>query len=674
MSDPLDEPESSPPKQDSQNPLESRRRGSPKAGAGKNGERRGGPRKPSGFLLVSLVLSTLVMAALLFDGNSTGRNVLTSFDAVVALLRQDRLESPLELVELEHKWRGTIRRPQGEPGPKKFEVAYGELGASKFHDELRRYNQERSGGEPSRMVDYRTVKSSAAAWGAVFGLLPWVVFAFIIYWFFIRGFRAGGPGGNVLTFGRSRARLATKESTGVTFSDVAGIEEAKGEVKEIIEFLKNPGRFQRLGGRLPRGVMLVGSPGTGKTLLAKAIAGEAEVPFFSICGSDFVEMFVGVGAARVRDLFRQARENSPCIIYLDEVDAVGRKRGTGIAGGHDEREQTLNAILVEMDGFNTDENIIVLASTNRPDVLDPALLRPGRFDREIVLDLPDVKGREEILKVHTRKVKLDVGVNLHRIARATPTFSGAELAALVNEAAILAAMTNQESIKETDLEEARDKIRWGRQKQSRVMDDADRRITAYHEAGHAIAMRLFPHAEPLHKVTIIPRGMALGATMQLPEKDRYHYTRKHLLDQISVLYAGRIAEELACSDITAGAKNDIERATELARTMVTEWGMSEKLGPINYAAPAENPFMAAEPGRSWPNSASISERIDEEVRRIVDECYQRCEKALKKHREDLERVAKGLMERETLTADEVATLMEGRELPPPAPVTTPAAA
>ncbi|HKB16778.1 MAG TPA: ATP-dependent zinc metalloprotease FtsH, partial [Planctomycetota bacterium] len=394
---------------------------------------------------------------------------------------------------------------------------------------------------------------------------PWIVIILLLYFFVVRQLRSPGGGGGVLSFGRSRATLYTKENrTNVTFEDVAGIDEAKEEVQEIIEFLKNPARFQRLGGRIPRGVLLVGPPGAGKTLLAKAIAGEAEVPFFSISGSDFVEMFVGVGASRVRDLFKQAKENSPCIIFLDEIDAVGRKRGTGLGGGHDEREQTLNAILVEMDGFGTDEGVIVIAATNRPDVLDPALLRPGRFDREIVIDLPDVKGREAILKVHARKVKMGGDVELSILARSTPAFSGADLAAVINEAAILAAMRRKEQVGMEELEEARERVRFGRAKKSRVMEREDRLVVATHEAGHALVAALLPDAERPHKVTIIPRGMALGLTMKLPEKDRRTTTRKRMRAEISVAYGGRIAESLACEDISSGAHDDIRRATELA--------------------------------------------------------------------------------------------------------------
>ncbi|HET6202259.1 MAG TPA: ATP-dependent zinc metalloprotease FtsH [Planctomycetota bacterium] len=489
---------------------------------------------------------------------------------------------------------------------------------------------------------------------------PWIVIILLLYFFVVRQLRSPGGGGGVLSFGRSRATLYTKENrTNVTFEDVAGIDEAKEEVQEIIEFLKNPARFQRLGGRIPRGVLLVGPPGAGKTLLAKAIAGEAEVPFFSISGSDFVEMFVGVGASRVRDLFKQAKENSPCIIFLDEIDAVGRKRGTGLGGGHDEREQTLNAILVEMDGFGTDEGVIVIAATNRPDVLDPALLRPGRFDREVVIDLPDVKGREAILRVHARKVKMGTDVEFGIVARSTPAFSGADLAAVINEAAILAAMKRKEQVGMEDLEEARERVRFGRAKKSRVMEREDRLVIAYHEAGHALVAALLPDAERPHKVTIIPRGMALGLTMKLPEKDRRTTTRKRMRAEISVAYGGRIAEALACEDISSGAHDDIRRATELARLMVCEWGMSEQVGPVHYGERMGSDFLGQEFSLGRNHSEAQAEQIDREVRAILDSCYGRAEALLQNHRAELGRVAEGLLLHETLTGVEVTALIEG---------------
>ena len=511
--------------------------------------------------------------------------------------------------------------------------------------------------------DFRISEPNTAMIYIIGTVGPWILVLGIVWFFIIRQMRAPGGSGGVLSFGRSRASLYTKESrTNVTFDDVAGMEEAKAEVREIIEFLKNPGKFARLGGSIPRGVLLVGSPGTGKTLLAKAIAGEAEVPFFSISGSDFVEMFVGVGASRVRDLFKQAREASPCIVFLDEIDAVGRKRGTGMGGGHDEREQTLNAILVEMDGFDSDKGIILVGATNRPDVLDPALLRPGRFDRQVVIDRPDVKGREAILNVHARKVKLAAYCDMKRIAKATAGFSGAELAAVINEAAILAAMKNKDSVEMSDLEEARDRVRWGREKKSRAIEEEDKKVTAYHEAGHAIVSMMTPDQDPVHKVTIVSRGRALGATMSLPEKDDYNHWQKKLLGRIAVCYGGRIAEQLVFGDVSAGAQNDIEQATNLARVMVCELGMSEKVGPIKYTADDENPFL----GQEFRLSGGVSERtlqaIDDEVRRIVNEQYAAATKMLTDHRDTLDTLAAALLKHETLSGDEAAAVLRGDDL------------
>ncbi|GAB4146175.1 MAG: hypothetical protein Fur0037_14210 [Planctomycetota bacterium] len=492
---------------------------------------------------------------------------------------------------------------------------------------------------------------------------PWLLVLAIVWFFIVRQMRSPGGGGGVLSFGRSRAALYTKENrTNVTFDDVAGMEEAKGEVREIIEFLKNPAKFARLGGSIPRGMLLVGSPGTGKTLLAKAIAGEAEVPFFSISGSDFVEMFVGVGASRVRDLFKQAREASPCIVFLDEIDAVGRKRGTGMGGGHDEREQTLNAILVEMDGFDSDKGIILVGATNRPDVLDPALLRPGRFDRQVVIDLPDVKGRQAILKVHARKVKLHPAVDLSVIAKATAGFSGAELAAVINESAILAAMKNKDSVDMADLEEARDRVRWGREKRSRAIEEEDRKVTAYHEAGHAIVSCLTPDQDPVHKVTIVSRGRALGATMSLPEKDDYNHWRKKLLGRIAMCFGGRAAEELVFEDVSAGAQNDIEQATNLARVMVCELGMSERVGPIKYTTDDTSPFLGKEFRIGSDLSQKTLDMIDEEIRAIIRGQYAAARQILADHRKELDVVAKALLKYETLSGEEVAAILRGDDI------------
>ncbi len=496
-------------------------------------------------------------------------------------------------------------------------------------------------------------------------VFPLLVIVGFFYFFFARNLK-GGAGGMLMSFGRSKHRLQSKDKAQVTFEDVAGVEEAKDEVAEIIEFLRNPKRFQRLGGRIPRGVLLVGPPGCGKTLLAKAIAGQADVPFFSISGSDFVEMFVGVGASRVRDLFKQAKENSPCIIFLDEVDAIGRKRGAGFAGGgHDEREQTLNAILVEMDGFDTNDQVIVIAATNRADILDHALTRPGRFDRQIFVPLPDLKGRLDILKVHAKKVKLGPDVILERLARGTPMFSGADLAAIINEAALAATMTNKEHVEMTDLEEARDKVRWGRARKSRVIDQKEKEITAYHEAGHTLVQSLLEDADPLHKVSIIPRGPMGGATFALPEKDRTIFTKRYCIALLQVCFGGRIAEELFCDDISSGAQSDIQQATNITRQMVLTWGMSDDLGPIRYGPDlgvSEAVYMGA-PEKEY--SEKTAEAIDNEVRKITDDAYTKARELLEANKEKVSNVAAALLKYETLDADEVTLIMEGGILDKP---------
>ena len=493
-------------------------------------------------------------------------------------------------------------------------------------------------------------------------IAPWFLIIAFFWFFILRPMRQAGGSGGVLSFGRSRARMFNPEMTTVTFDDVAGIDEAKEEVQEIIQFLRKPERFQRLGGRIPRGVLLVGPPGTGKTLLAKAIAGEAGVPFFSISGSDFVEMFVGVGASRVRDLFNQAKEKSPCLIFLDEIDAVGRRRGAGLGGGHDEREQTLNQILVEMDGFETDKGIIVVAATNRPDVLDPALLRPGRFDRQITIDMPDVKGREAILGVHARRVRMAEDVDLNLIARGTPGFSGAELEAVINEGAIGAVMKDREGVLQEDLEEARDRVRWGRSRTSRVMTENEKRALAYHEAGHALMHLVLPDAEPLHKVTIIPRGPSLGATMFLPERDKYIYGRKALTAQIITLYAGRIAEKMATGDLSTGAADDIKRATEMARRMVTQFGMSETLGPLNFLDDEETIFLGREITRSHHHSDRTIEQIDAEITSIVQSAHRKAEELLQENRDKLELLASALIRYESLSAEEVRLALASEDI------------
>jgi len=496
-------------------------------------------------------------------------------------------------------------------------------------------------------------------------VLPLLLLVGFFYLMFARNLRSGA-GGMLMSFGRSRHRLQAKDRVKVTFEDVAGVEEAKEEVAEIIEFLKNPKKFQRLGGRIPRGVLLVGPPGCGKTLLAKAIAGQADVPFFSISGSDFVEMFVGVGASRVRDLFRQAKENSPCIIFLDEVDAIGRKRGAGfVGGGHDEREQTLNAILVEMDGFDTNDQVIVIAATNRGDILDHALTRPGRFDRQIFVPLPDLKGRVDILKVHAKKVKLGPNANLERLARGTPMFTGADLAAIINEAALMATMADKDYVETDDLEEARDKVRWGRARKSRVIDHNEKEITAYHEAGHTLVQSLLKEADPLHKVSIIPRGPMGGATFALPEKDRTIFTKRYCMALLQVCFSGRIAEEMFCDDISSGAQSDIQQATKIARQMILTWGMSDQLGLISYGPDSGlKDMMYVIPGEK-EYSERTAEAIDSEVKKITSEAYKKAKELIEANKDKLEQIAKALLRYETLDAKDVEIIIEGGELDKP---------
>ncbi|MGD9897285.1 MAG: ATP-dependent zinc metalloprotease FtsH [Candidatus Methylacidiphilaceae bacterium] len=517
-------------------------------------------------------------------------------------------------------------------------------------------------------VDIRVVHNF---WGqALLSILPFLLFILALYLLFRQQIRMAGK--TAFSFGKSRMRLLSGEKTKITFQDVAGIEEAKQEVQEIVEFLKDPKRFQKLGGRIPKGVLMVGPPGTGKTLLAKAIAGEADVPFFSISGSDFVEMFVGVGASRVRDMFEQSRRHAPCIVFIDEIDAVGRSRGTGLGGGHDEREQTLNALLVEMDGIESQEGVIVIAATNRKDVLDPALLRPGRFDREVRVSLPDIRGREEVLKVHSARVKLGKEADLHALARGTAGFSGAELANLINEAALLAAGRGRESIGQPELEEARDKVRWGRERKSLAMSEEEKQITAYHEAGHALLNVLLEHTDPLHKVSIIPRGPALGVTMMLPATDRYNTKKKELLDNLCVAMGGRVAEEVFLGDISSGASGDIRQATWYARRMVCEWGMSEKLGMVHYADDPTMTFLGRDLGTSKAYSEATAEQIDGEVKRLLQEAYQRAKELILANRGQMETLAKALLEYETLDARQAEEIVKtGRLISPPPPPSSP---
>jgi len=554
--------------------------------------------------------------------------------------------------------REKVMIPEGEP--LKFYVEYSHRDDEKFTDKINEA-VERSQGE------FKVKFKPTGWWEPLFLHLLIPVLFIVVLWFLVfRRIGAGGGGGGMLgSFGRSKHCVNPKDQTGVTFNDVAGVDEAKDEVGEIIEFLRNPGKFRRLGGRIPRGVLLVGEPGCGKTLLAKAIAGEADVPFFSISGSDFVEMFVGVGASRVRDLFKQAKDNSPCIVFLDEIDAVGRRRGASfVGGGHDEREQTLNAILVEMDGFDSSDQVIVIAATNRMDVLDPALTRPGRFDRQIDVPLPDLQGRYEILKIYADKVKCDPEVDLRKLARGTPMFSGADLAALVNEAAIAATMADKEYVFLADLEEARDKVRWGRARKNRAIDEKEREITAYHEAGHALVQVYVPHADPLHKVSIIPRGRMGGATFSLPEKDRYIYTRKYCRALMCICFGGRVAEEVFCGDVSSGADNDIAQATSIARKMVLDWGMSERLGLIRYSASADERQMAPMFNKT-EYSDNTADLIDQEIKAVTDEAYRTTRELIETNRDKVERLAQALLKYETLGAEEVKQIFDGKVLDKP---------
>ena len=499
--------------------------------------------------------------------------------------------------------------------------------------------------------------------------VSWFPFIVLIgLWvFFMRQMQGGGGGRGAMSFGKSKARLLGEDQINVTFNDVAGVDEAKEEVAELVEFLRDPSKFQKLGGKIPTGILMVGSPGTGKTLLAKAISGEAKVPFFTISGSDFVEMFVGVGASRVRDMFEQAKKHSPCIIFIDEIDAVGRHRGAGLGGGHDEREQTLNQLLVEMDGFEGNEGVIVIAATNRPDVLDPALLRPGRFDRQVVVPLPDVRGRSQILKVHTRKVPAAENVDTMVIARGTPGFSGADLANLVNEAALFAARANKKMVTMAEFERAKDKIMMGAERRSMIMKESEKKLTAYHEAGHAIVGRVVPEHDPVYKVSIIPRGRALGVTMFLPEDDRYSYSKKHLESQLSSLFGGRIAEQQIFGEdaVTTGASNDIERATSIARSMVTQWGLSSRMGPLTYNEEEGEVFLGKSMGRQKTVSDETAQAIDSEIRSIIDRNYQRSVDILKQHESQLHLMADALMKYETIDADQIDVIMQGKIPGPP---------
>jgi cell division protease FtsH len=536
-------------------------------------------------------------------------------------------------------------------------------GQLKNHDKFRTYAPDYEGLANElhkKGISIQAKPETTSPWATL--LYSWAPILLMIgFWIFImRQMQSGGN--KALSFGKSRAKLSSSSQKKVTFKDVSGVDEAKEELQEIIEFLKEPQKFQKLGGRIPKGVLLMGPPGTGKTLLARAVAGEANVPFFSISGSDFVEMFVGVGASRVRDLFEQGKKNAPCIVFIDEIDAVGRHRGAGLGGGHDEREQTLNQLLVEMDGFESNEGVILVAATNRPDVLDPALLRPGRFDRRIVVNRPDVKGREGILVVHTKKIPLADDVNIHVLARGSSGFSGADLANLVNEAALNAARYNQKVVRMLDFEFAKDKVMMGSERRSMIINDEEKKVTAVHEAGHALLAMVLPHADPVHKVTIIPRGMALGVTMQLPVEDKHNYTREYLNDQISILLGGRIAEEITMNGMTTGAGNDLERSTELARKMVCEWGMSDAMGPLTFGKKEEQIFLGREIAQHQDYSEDTAIRIDHEIKRFVTSNYERARAVLEQHKAALLRIAEELLAREVLDSEQVRRIIAGEAL------------
>ncbi len=568
----------------------------------------------------------------------------------------------------EHEIRGYRQDGVGEDGAPKIVAFKAPVDLDFSRDELQ-------GVLESKGLEFAKQDTENTGLGMMFMsfYLPIFILLLLLFLFFRNQLKNAGKG--AMSFGKSKAKLMTMEKNKVTFKDVAGVEEAKDEVWEIVEYLRDPKKFQRLGGVIPKGVLMVGSPGTGKTLLARAIAGEADVPFFSISGSDFVEMFVGVGASRVRDMFEQGKKNSPCLIFIDEIDAVGRHRGHGLGGGHDEREQTLNALLVEMDGFDKQDGVIIIAATNRPDVLDPALLRPGRFDRQVTVALPDVNGREEILKVHAKKVKLAADVDMSVVARGTPGYSGAELANVINEAALLAARKNLKAITNAELEEARDKVRWGKERRSLALSEKDKKKTAYHEAGHAILFYLLEHTDPLHKVTIIPRGPALGMAMSLPTEDQFTHMKRGLLDDLVVAMGGRVAEEIFLDDVGSGASGDIRMATRIARSMVCEWGMSDALGMVEYGDGDEQVFLARDINTPRNYSEATAQKIDAEVKRLVDEAYKRATDIITEHREKVEQIAEALLEYETIDGSHVGDIIEHGEMknppsrptPPPVP-------
>ena len=630
-----------------------------------------GSKKPDGEFDWSKVIKTVfswgavIIAAVIFmqfmrSGSTDGTEI--TYDVYERLLKSDKI-SELKVVKTDindYKLEGTLVSEErilinnNYIQLQKFTVT---LVEPVLQEQIKKWDQKE--------IKYTFVKDSNEWVTVLLGLLPWILI--IGVWIFImRRMQAGGGGGTrgIFNFGKSKAKLISETSAKVTFRDVAGADEAKQELEEIIDFLKEPSKFQRLGGKIPKGVLLLGPPGTGKTLLARAVAGEAGVPFFTISGADFVEMFVGVGASRVRDLFEQGKKSAPCIIFIDEIDAVGRHRGAGLGGGHDEREQTLNALLVEMDGFEQNSGVIIIAATNRPDVLDPALLRPGRFDRQVVVDRPDVKGREGILKVHTRNIPLEPEVDLKTLAKGSPGLAGAELANLVNEAALLAARKNKKKVGMIDFEEAKDKVMMGTERKSMIISDEEKKTTAYHEIGHVLVARKIPEADPVHKVTIIPRGRALGVTTYLPVDEKHTYAREFLEAMITYALGGRAAEKIVFNRFTTGAGNDIERSTKIARKMVCEWGMSEKLGPLSYGQNEEEIFLGREITRHQDYSQKTAEEIDEEVKRIITEAEKRAEQILRDNIDLLHKLSNELLEREILDSEEIDKLMAGEDLPP----------
>ncbi len=620
-------------------------------------------------LILFAVAFALIGGAFIFRGGNLGNIDEITFPKFTELLREKKIvttaDRPLELIVEEGRNTQTLSgfyrkqvTPPGGGAPEEKVTAFRTAVFMPFNGNSLEEQLTAAGITPTVRAESNLLATTLV------GFLPIAIFLVILYFIFRSQIKMAGRG--ALNFGKSKAKMMTREKNKITFRDVAGVEEAKEEVSELVEFLKDPKRFQKLGGRIPKGILLVGPPGTGKTLLARAIAGEADVPFFSISGSDFVEMFVGVGASRVRDMFEQGKKSAPCLIFIDEIDAVGRHRGHGMGGGHDEREQTLNALLVEMDGFDTQDGVIIIAATNRPDVLDPALLRPGRFDRQVTVTLPDVKGREEILKVHLKKIKVAEDVDISVIARGTPGYSGAELANVINEAALLAARRGLKAVTTRELEEARDKVRWGKERRSLAISEKEKEVTAYHEAGHALLLELMEHTAPLHKVTIIPRGPSLGSTMWLPEEDKYNTRRKELLDHLVVIMGGRVAEDIVFGDVTSGARGDIKQATGIARKMVCQWGMSDRLGMIEYGEGDEHLFLARDFTRMRDYSEATAQAIDQEVKLLIDEAYRRAKDLLTTRRDKLDLIAKALLEYETLDGSQIRDLIEtGRMGNPP---------